>query len=121
VPIPANARVSTFLPFEWLLPKVDVVVTNGGYGTVNLALQRGIPLVVAGATQDKAEVSARVAWSGAAINLQTTNPTFRSLRTAVLEVLNVPTYRTAAGRISAEFAGIDTQSLVRTLISSCAR
>jgi UDP:flavonoid glycosyltransferase YjiC (YdhE family) len=31
-PIPANARVAQYLPFEWLLPKVDVLVTNGGYG-----------------------------------------------------------------------------------------
>jgi UDP:flavonoid glycosyltransferase YjiC (YdhE family) len=30
--IPANARLASYLPFEWLLPKVDVLVTNGGYG-----------------------------------------------------------------------------------------
>ena len=34
-PIPANVRLASYLPFEWLLPKVDVCVTNGGYGGVN--------------------------------------------------------------------------------------
>ncbi len=34
-PIPANARVASYLPFEWILPKADVFVTNGGYGSVN--------------------------------------------------------------------------------------
>jgi len=26
-----NARLASYLPFEWILPKVDVFVTNGGY------------------------------------------------------------------------------------------
>jgi UDP:flavonoid glycosyltransferase YjiC (YdhE family) len=30
-PIPGNARLADYLPFEWLLPKVDVLVTNGAY------------------------------------------------------------------------------------------
>src|SRR5262249_35020440 len=37
-PIPGNARLATYLPFEWLLPKADVFVTNGGYGSVNQAM-----------------------------------------------------------------------------------
>src|SRR5258705_9472324 len=47
-PIPANALLSQYLPFEWILPKVDVFVTNGGYGSVNQAMSFGIPLVTAG-------------------------------------------------------------------------
>jgi UDP:flavonoid glycosyltransferase YjiC (YdhE family) len=34
-PIPDNVRLATYLPFEWVLPNVDVLVTNGGYGSVN--------------------------------------------------------------------------------------
>ncbi len=55
-PIPGNARLASYLPFEWLLPRVDVMVTNGGYGSVNQALGHGIPLVTAGLTEDKADV-----------------------------------------------------------------
>ena len=58
--VPSNARVASFLPFEWLLPRVDVLVTNGGYGSVNQAMSFGIPLVTAGMTEDKADVNARV-------------------------------------------------------------
>jgi len=61
-PIPGNARLAQYLPFEWMLPKVDVFVTNGGYGSVNQAMSFGIPLVAAGLTEDKADVNARVAW-----------------------------------------------------------
>ena len=37
--VPSNARLASFLPFEWLLPRVDVLVTNGGYGSLNQALR----------------------------------------------------------------------------------
>ncbi|MGC2221304.1 MAG: nucleotide disphospho-sugar-binding domain-containing protein [Methylocella sp.] len=52
-PIPSNARLASYLPFEWVLPKVDVFVTNGGYGSVNQAMSFGIPLVTAGLTKTK--------------------------------------------------------------------
>ena len=37
------------------------MVTNGGYGGVQLALAHGVPLVVAGNTEEKGEIAARVA------------------------------------------------------------
>jgi MGT family glycosyltransferase len=76
-PIPANARVASYLPFEWILPKADVFVTNGGYGSVNQAMSFGVPLVCTGLTEDKADVNARVGWSGVGINLETSAPTPR--------------------------------------------
>ena len=33
--LPPNAKAAAFLPLDRLLPKVSVMVTNGGYGTVN--------------------------------------------------------------------------------------
>jgi UDP:flavonoid glycosyltransferase YjiC (YdhE family) len=115
-PIPANARISSYLPFEWLLPKVDVLVTNGGYGSVNQALSFGIPLVSAGLTEDKAEVNARVAWSGVGINLATNEPTPERLREAVRAVLNKPDYRLRAGLMAAEFSAIDTRTEILRVV-----
>ena len=65
-PLPSNARVDTFLPYDQLLPHTDVMITNGGFGGVQRALSFGVPLVVAGTTEDKPEVAGRVAWSGPA-------------------------------------------------------
>ncbi|GAB1515154.1 glycosyltransferase [Actinophytocola sp. KF-1] len=73
-PLPANARAAEFLPYEQLLPKTAVHVTNGGYGGVQYALRHGVPIVAAGAHEDKAEVIARVAWSGAGRRLRTEHP-----------------------------------------------
>src|SRR5882757_7144272 len=119
-PIPSNARLATYLPFDWVLPKADVFVTNGGYGSVNQAMSFGIPLVTAGLTEDKADVNARVAWSGVGINLATNEPTPQALRQAVRTVLDKPNYRSRAARMADEFSGIDTRSEVLGIIGKLA-
>jgi MGT family glycosyltransferase len=116
-PVPANARISSYLPFEWLLPKVDVMVTNGGYGSVNQAMSFGIPLVTAGLTEDKADVNARVAWSGVGINLASNEPSGEALRGAVRAALDEPGYRLRAGQMAYEFAAIDTRSGISRIVS----
>jgi UDP:flavonoid glycosyltransferase YjiC (YdhE family) len=44
--VPSNARIESFVPFDRLLPNVDVLVTNGGYGAVHQALSLGVPIVI---------------------------------------------------------------------------
>lgn len=102
--LPDNARVAEFLPYDALFPKVDVFVTNGGYGGVHYALGHGVPIVVAGMTEDKAEVSARVVWSGTGISLRTNTPAPQKVAAAVDSVLGDPSYRAAAERLGAEIA-----------------
>jgi UDP:flavonoid glycosyltransferase YjiC (YdhE family) len=110
--LPANARTADALPVDWLLPKVDVFVTNGDYGSMNQALSHGIPIVGAGITEDKGDVNARVGWSGAGIDLATGEPTEEMLRKAVSSVLDVPAYGERARALAREFAAIDTASLI---------
>ena len=105
--LPANVRAAPFIPFDQLLPHVDVMVTNGGYGGTQAALAHGVPLVMAGKTDDKMEVAARVSWTGAGINLRTRRPSPSALRRAIQEVLANPAYRQQARRIGDEFARYD--------------
>jgi MGT family glycosyltransferase len=102
--VPANARVLPFLPYDRLLPKVHAMVTNGGYGSVNHALSLGVPLVVAGTSEEKPEIAARVAWSGAGINLGSSQPGARQIGDAVREVLGESTYRRRAAALCEDFA-----------------
>jgi MGT family glycosyltransferase len=115
-PIPANARLASYLPFEWVLPKADAFVTNGGYGSVNQAMSFGIPLVTAGLTEDKADVNARVAWSGVGIDLATNEPTPQALRGAIRTVLDEPNHRSRASLMAKEFAALDTRSEVLRIL-----
>lgn len=104
--MPANARVAEFLPYAELLPRIAVMITNGGYGGVVQALRYGVPLVVAGRSEDKPEVAARVAWSGAGLNLHTDRPTETQLRRAVRTVLHKPSYGRGAGRLQHQIDGL---------------
>jgi UDP:flavonoid glycosyltransferase YjiC (YdhE family) len=102
--LPRNTRVAAMLPYDRLLPRTSVMVTNGGYGGTQLALAAGVPLVVAGATEDKPDVAARAAWSGVGVNLRTGKPKPPRIRRGVLRVLGDERYRAAAGRIRADLA-----------------
>ncbi|GAA5031741.1 glycosyltransferase [Actinopolymorpha pittospori] len=103
-PLPANARAAEFLPYDDLLPKTDVFVTNGGYGGVQYALRYGVPIVAAGSHEDKPEVIARVAWSGVGRRIRTETPTPAALRRAIRSVLDDHRYRGAALRVAEHMA-----------------
>ena len=118
----ANAHISEFLQFAKILPHVDVLVTNGGYGTVTHALRAGVPVIVAGATEDKPEVAARVAWAGCGINLGTDTPPASALKLAINEVLSDGSYRQRAQTLATEFSRYDAAALITkeltTLVAS---
>lgn len=102
--LPANARAAEFLPYDKLLSRTSVFVTNGGYGGVQYALRYGVPIVATGVKEDKPEVGARVAWSGVGRRLRTERPAPRALRRDIFAVLNQPRYRQASRRIAADMA-----------------
>jgi UDP:flavonoid glycosyltransferase YjiC (YdhE family) len=118
--VPDNARISTFLSYPDLLPRVAAMVTNGGYGGAQLALSYGVPLVVAGTTEDKPEVAARVAWSGAGLNLRTATPTPMQVRDAVRALLSDGRYRARAQALQTEYASYEPVALGVQLIERLA-
>jgi UDP:flavonoid glycosyltransferase YjiC (YdhE family) len=118
-PLPGNVRVASFLPYEQLLPRTDVMVTNGGFGGVQQALAYGVPLVVAGSTEDKPEVAARVSWAGAGVNLRTGTPSGFRVRRAVRRVMGRPTYRREAARLQDQIARLGDP--VATIVDSLSR
>jgi MGT family glycosyltransferase len=120
VALPANARATSFLPFDRLLPKASVMVTNGGYGAVNQALSLGVPMVVAGDTEEKPEVAARVAWAGVGINLGTGRPSQQQIREAVLAVLTKPQYRQRAQALRVAFARHNARDEIAELVEGLA-
>lgn len=106
-PVPANARIESFLPYAALMPHVDVLVTNGGYGTVQMALAHGVPVVASGTSEDKPEVCGRVAWADVGIRLKERSPSAGAIRSAVKSVLSEPRFRQRAEWMQREFARHD--------------
>ncbi|MBN9216079.1 MAG: glycosyl transferase [Microbacterium sp. SCN 70-200] len=104
--LPANARIAPYLPYDRLFPLLAGFVTNGGYGGVHFALAHGVPIVATGNTEDKSEVSARVAWSGAGVRLQPKHGAIApdAIARAVDRILAEPSYRTHAARLGTAIA-----------------
>jgi MGT family glycosyltransferase len=118
---PPNVRIERFVPFAELLPAADALVTNGGYGGVQAALAAGVPLVVAGRSEDKMEVSARVAWSGAGVALKTDTPSPKRVAAAVEAVLSDPSYRRRARELRAAYARHDAVARSAEIVLQAAR
>ncbi|MER7754170.1 nucleotide disphospho-sugar-binding domain-containing protein [Kitasatospora sp. NPDC097643] len=118
--LPANTRAAGYIPFDQLLPHTAVLVSNGGYGGVHTALRYGVPLVVAGASEDKPEVAARVQWSGAGLDLRTGRPEPAQVRRAVDEVLGRVRFRERACALGAELAAHRPFDAIAELVDSLA-
>lgn len=114
--VPANARVENFVPYDLLMSYVDVLVTNGGYGTVQKALLADVPMVVGGATEDKPFVAARVAAFGVGLDLGPA-PTADAIRDAVHRVLTEPEFKAAALPIRAAIEGSDPLKSIADLVT----
>ena len=102
--MPANVRVTRFVPYDLALSHARAFVTNGGYTGVTLALANGVPLVQAGTTEEKVEIAARIRYSGVGLALGTTRPTSRAIADGVRRVLTEPGFAAAAGRLRDEMA-----------------
>jgi UDP:flavonoid glycosyltransferase YjiC (YdhE family) len=114
--VPANARVAEFIPFAELLPHASVLVSNGGYGGVQQALRSGVPMVLAGQSEDKVEVTARTAWAGAAVDLATQRPAAADIREAVQRVLGTPAFRERAEYLGTQYSKHDALAEIHASI-----
>lgn len=105
--VPANVRIARFIPYGELFRHASVFVTNGGYSGVTLALAHGVPLVQAGRTEEKAEIEARIRYSGTGVTLGRTRPSATAVARGVSRVLTERSFRAAAERIGREMAPHD--------------
>lgn len=118
---PDNAVVEEFVPFDRLLPHADVLVTNGGYGATQQALAAGVPVVVAGQTEDKPAIAARVGLLGLGVDLRTQRPTPEEVAGAVRQVLATPSFRDSAVELSRAYEKVDGLRLIVDVVADALR
>jgi len=119
-PLPSNVRVQRFIPYAHLIPHVDLLLTNGGYGSIQIALAHGVPVVAIGKTEDKAEIANRVNWSGVGIGLKERTASEEQIRNAVRTVLATPTYAARAEAMRYEMDGLDAAKIGADLLEELA-
>lgn len=99
---PENFIVRPWVPLLQLLPKLDAIVCHAGT-TVNEGFMHAIPAVLAPVAFDQSIFAERAVASGAALRVQFGRVTPAQLRESVLEILDNPSYRSAARIVQASF------------------
>jgi UDP:flavonoid glycosyltransferase YjiC (YdhE family) len=115
IPVPPNAHVAEFIPFDVLLPKASAYITNGGLGGTQQAIAAGVPVIVAGVTEDKPAVAARVAYHGLGINLETATPAPEAVAAATESVLKDAEMRGNVHKLAQVYAAHDPLSEIERL------
>ncbi|KAK8054654.1 UDP-Glycosyltransferase/glycogen phosphorylase [Apiospora phragmitis] len=110
--VPANTKVADYLPYDVALEHADLFVSNGGYGSMTHGVINAVPMVVAGITEDKVEVTARAEYAGLAVNLKTQTPSSEQIAAAVDKVLGNPKYKEKAVRLMKENRDLDCHAII---------
>ncbi|MEA3291607.1 MAG: glycosyltransferase, partial [Pseudomonadota bacterium] len=95
-----RVRITRSLPHAEVIPKVDVVVTHGGMGTVQRSLSSGVPVCVVPWGRDQGESGRRVVVSGAGTMVPRSKLTAARLRQAIREAQS---HTPTANRIARAF------------------
>jgi len=111
---PPNAILTPFVPYDLILPHVDLLVTNGGFGGVLMALRHGVPLLIAGDSEEKPEIAGRIAAAGAALDLATGTPPATLIADAARHILATPAFAAAAQNIAARLRETDAVTVIET-------
>jgi UDP:flavonoid glycosyltransferase YjiC (YdhE family) len=113
---PENARVESYVPFGDLLPKADLLITNGGAGGTHQALSNGVPVIIAGQSEDKPANGARLAYHGLGINLGTATPTPEAIAQATVALLADVEVRQNVDRLVKVYAEHDPVAEIERLV-----
>ncbi len=114
-----NVVVHDRLAFDRILPRIAAVVCHGGLSTIQESLAAGVPLVVIPQGRDQTDNAARVAATGAGLELpRDADPAV--IGAAIRRGLDEPTFRATPGRFAAAIdelgAGAVATGLVEGLI-----
>jgi UDP:flavonoid glycosyltransferase YjiC (YdhE family) len=112
-----NLIIEDFIPFDEVMPYADAYITNGGMGGVMLAIQHGLPLLVAGVHEGKNEINARIGYFRMGINLKTETPKPFQICYAVEDILKNPIYKQNVEKLKRELATYQPATLCEHYIA----
>jgi len=113
-----NIVIEDFIDFDFIMPRIDIYVTNGGYGGTLLAIEHALPMVVAGVNEGKNEICARIGYFRLGINLKTEKPSPEKIKKAVEKIISDPTYKRNVEKLRNQFRQYDTNKLSADYILS---
>ena len=106
-----NIIIEDFIDFDFIMPRTDLYITNGGYGGTLIAIDHALPMVTAGINEGKNEICARIGYFKLGIDLKTEKPSPEKIRKAVKNVLSSAVYKKNVETLRNEFKAYDTNRI----------
>lgn len=106
-----NIIIEDFVDFNFIMPRADVYVTNGGYGGTLAGIDHAIPMVAAGINEGKNEICARIGYFKLGINLNKEKPAPQEVKAAVDKVVSDPVYKNNVSKLRDQFRSHDAPTL----------
>ena len=113
-----NVLVEDWVDFDVLLPRADLFVCNGGYGSIMQALIAEVPILSAGKHEAKNDINARLAYRGLGLDLKTERPTPAQISAGVKRVLGDPSFRQNVTRVAAALRATQPLTTIEAAIVS---
>ncbi len=95
-----NVVVEDWVDFDTLLPRANLFVCNGGYGSIMHALMNEVPILSAGKLEAKNDINARLAYRGFGLDLKTERPKPDQIAAGVKRLLGDPSFKQNVTRVS---------------------
>jgi UDP:flavonoid glycosyltransferase YjiC (YdhE family) len=105
-PQPSNVHIERYVPQTLLLPYCDLVVTHGGFNTVQAALSSGLPMVILPIAADQHVNAQSCANLGVGRVVGPEERTPGAIQAALREVLATQTYRASVERVRDDMAAM---------------
>ena len=96
--LPHDAVVASSVPQLDILGRTELMITHGGMNSTLECLAAGVPMVAAPVTNDGPGIAARIEWTGTGVRVSAADFGPDALRSAILKVLNDPSFRDSARR-----------------------
>ena len=119
-PVPAGVHVERWWPQGQVMGAARAMVGHGGFGTTLMGLASGTPMIVLPLFADQPDNARRVHALGAGIALEGGGAAIGGLAEALTQLLDDPSYRSAAQRIAEEIASLPPVAAAVPLIEAVA-
>ena len=115
-PLPAHIAIAPFVPQALILKHCVAVVSHTGSGTMLGALAEGLPQVCLPMGADQFSNADQIARTGARVVVSPDARTPQTIRAAITEVLDNPSYAAGARVLQADIAAMPSANQVLTRI-----